>query len=258
MMRSEQFEADLEVFRTEVEAGTQFLYAYLAVHAVAGDHESVYELLNRAPLFWNTVLGALQTATFIALGRVFDQNSAHNLDRLLKAAQDNPHIFSTSELGKRKQGAQPEAPIWLPGYLRQSYSPDPRDFRRLRAHTRKWRRIYETSYRGVRDKLFAHKEASTPTEVDGLFENTNIRELQRLFVFLRALYGALLQLFINGEKPRLRPGRYSVTRMRHHPTPRSWSTGVQERITHEAEKHLLTAAQHGMQPTALKDPKRRG
>jgi len=70
-----KFALELEVFRTEVEAVTQFLYAFLAVHAVAADDKSVHKLLNKAPLFWNTNLGALQTAAFITLGRIFDQKS---------------------------------------------------------------------------------------------------------------------------------------------------------------------------------------
>ena len=88
------FANELEVFRTEAESGIQFFYSYLAVHAVAGEHKDVHRLLNKAPLFWNTALGALQTSTFIALGRVFDQNSKHNVDRLLKIAQSNMAIFS--------------------------------------------------------------------------------------------------------------------------------------------------------------------
>ena len=71
-----RFERELEVFRTEAEAAMQFFYAYLTVHAVAKDHKPVYRLLNTAPLFWNTNLGALQTSAFIALGRVFDQSSS--------------------------------------------------------------------------------------------------------------------------------------------------------------------------------------
>lgn len=66
-----RFERELEVFRTEYEAATQFYFAFLAVHAVAYQHKSVETLLNRAPLFWNTCMGALQTSAFIALGRVF-------------------------------------------------------------------------------------------------------------------------------------------------------------------------------------------
>lgn len=176
-----QFELELEVFRTEAEGAAQFFYAYLAVHAVAADHRPVHRLLNTAALFWNTNLGALQAAAFIALGRVFDQKSAHNVDRLLKIAQDNPKIFSKTALGLRKQGVAPTPPDWLPEYLHHAYVPAPVDFRRLRAHVHKYRRIYETKYKDLRHKLFAHKEVTERAEVEALFAKTNIRELQRLW-----------------------------------------------------------------------------
>jgi hypothetical protein len=100
----QQFEHELEVFRTESETAAQFFYAFLAIHASAGPDKSVHRLLNTAPLFWNTVLGGLQAAAFVAMGRVFDQKSTHNVDRLLKLAQDNPQIFSKAALARRKQG----------------------------------------------------------------------------------------------------------------------------------------------------------
>jgi hypothetical protein len=68
-----RFERELEVFGNQVEEATQFFFAYLAVHAAAYEKEEVHALLNTAPLFWNTCMGALQTATFIALGRVFER-----------------------------------------------------------------------------------------------------------------------------------------------------------------------------------------
>jgi hypothetical protein len=51
----QQFEHELEVFRTESETAAQFFYAFLAIHASAGPDKSVHRLLNTAPLFWNTV-----------------------------------------------------------------------------------------------------------------------------------------------------------------------------------------------------------
>ena len=159
-----QFERELEVFRTEVAAGTQFFYAYLAVHAVAADRQPVNELLNRAPLFWNTCLAALQTAAFIALGRIFDQDSAHNLDRVLRFAQDSPQMFSRAALGRRKQGNNPQSPEWLDEYLRNAYEPTSTDFRRIRAHIRKRRKTYENNYRDLRNKVFAHKAVRSRQE----------------------------------------------------------------------------------------------
>jgi HEPN superfamily AbiU2-like protein len=91
------FEHELEIFRHEAEAGTQFFYSHLAVHALAGKHEEIETVLNEAPLFWNTSLGALQSAAFVTLGRIFDQKSPHNVDRLLQIARQSLPIFSKRE-----------------------------------------------------------------------------------------------------------------------------------------------------------------
>ena len=237
------FERELEVFRTEAESATQFFFGYLAVHAVAYQHKAVREVLNRAPLFWNTCVGALQTSAFIALGRVFDQHSAHNLDRVLRIAQSDPEIFSKAALARRKQATNLERPEWLDEYLQKVYEPTQQDFRRLRAHVRKWRRIYETNYRDVRHQFFAHNEAAEEAAVTALFSKGSNRELQRLFAFLGSLYQALWELFFNGRKPVLRPPRYSVAQIRKQPIPRFFSNrAVQEVITHEAETFLKFAA----------------
>ena len=237
-----QFEHELEIFRTEVAAGTQFFYAYLAVHAVAANRRSVHELLNRAPLFWNTCLAALQMGAFIAQGRVFDQDSAHNLDKDLRIAQDNPQMFSRMALGRRKQGTDLQSPEWLDEYLRNSYEPTPMDFRRIRAHIRKRRKTYESNYRDLRNKVFAHKEVSGQAETAALFGKTNIRELQRLLAFLNSLHEALWQLFFNGRKPIHRPFRYSVKRIRNLPFPAARPRAVQEILSHEAEQFLISAS----------------
>lgn len=236
-----QFELELEVLRTQVEECTQFFYAYLAMHAVAADHKLIREFANRVPLFWNTMLAALQTSTFIALGRVFDHESAHNVGRVLRIAQDHREIFSKVALGRRKQGNNPEPSARPDEDLREVYEPTPKDFRHIRAHILKWRRIYENNYRGLRHKVFAHKNVSSPTETAELFGKTNIRELEQMLVFLRSLYEALWQLFFNGRKPVLRPSRYSVKRMRDLPSPSTGRKTVQERITQEAEEFLMSA-----------------
>jgi hypothetical protein len=233
-----QFEKELEVFRTEVETAIQFLYAYLTVHAVAAEHNPVFRMLNTAPLFWNTGLGALQTAAFITLGRIFDQKSKHNVDRVLRIAQDNPEIFAKTALGARKQGTNPTVPEWLPQYLLDVYVPTAHDFRRLRTHIKKHRKIYEAKYRLLRNKFFAHKEVSRRPDVDALFVQTNVRELQKMLTFLGAFYRALWELFFNGRKPVLRSVRYSVEQMRHRPSPPWRSSNLQERITHETERFL--------------------
>ena len=241
------FANELEIFRTEAESAIQFFYSYLTIHAVAGEDKEVYRLLNTAPLFWNTTLGALQSSTFIALGRVFDQKSKHNVDRLIKIAQSNMVIFSKESLARRKRRGSDNADEWLYEYLIDVYVPNADDFRRLRRHIAKRRKIYESNYRNIRHHIYAHKVVSERGKEQALFGKTNIREFQNFLIFLRKLHEALWQLYHNGRKPTLQPARYSVIRIREKPSPQYRGQGLQERLIHEIEAFLLTTAQKAQQ-----------
>jgi hypothetical protein len=235
------FSNELKVFSAEAESAIQFFYSYLSIHAVASDHKEVHLLLDTAPLFWNTTLAALQTSTFIALGRIFDQKSQHNVDRLIRIAQSNMKIFSKESLAERKRRDSHNADEWLEGYLRDVYIPNADDFRRLRRYIAKKRKIYQNNYRDIRHKIFAHKEVSGKGEMQALFSKANIQEIQKLLIFLTRLHQALWQLFHNGRKPTLQPARYSLKRIREQPSPQYSSRGVQELLVPEIENFLLTS-----------------
>ncbi|MBZ0167817.1 hypothetical protein MELA_02903 [Candidatus Methylomirabilis lanthanidiphila] len=229
------------MFRGEAESAIQFFYAWRAVNEVASNNKEVVAILNKAPLFWNTSLGALQTSAFIALGRVFDQRSnTHNINRLLHIGEQNPEIFSLEALAERKRGVSSTADEWLDEYLRDAYVPTPNDFRRLRKHVATRRKIYEASFRPIRHKVFAHKQLSTQVDTEALFANAKIRDIQQLLIFLRRLHEALWQLFFNGRKPILRPAPYSVSQMLAQPRPNGHS--LQERLTRETEAFLKLIA----------------
>lgn len=238
----EQFERELEIFRIEAETAAQFFYAFLAIHAAAGAKKPVYRLLNTAALFWNTLLGALQTAAFVAMGRIFDQDSRHNVGRLIWLAVDNPQIFSKAALAQRKQGSSSTPPPWLNDYMKDVYVPKPSDLRRLRGYVSKHRKVYNDKYRPLRHQVFAHKGVSDAAAVSALFAKTNIREMQRMLMFLMSLHNALWQLFVNGHKPALRAHRYSVQRMRDRAAKGTKGGSVHERLIHEAERFLSAAS----------------
>lgn len=229
------FVRELEIFRTEAEAGAQFLYAYLGFNGVIGKSRKALDAVNQTPLFWKTSMGALQTAFFIVLGRIFDQQSKHNVDQLLKIAQDHLTIFSKPALARRKRRDSPNADEWLDDYLKNSYEPSEKDFRLLRRRVRDYRRIYETNYRDIRRKVYAHKEVTDSAEVQRLFSRTNIRELQQVFVFVNNLYEALWELFNNGRKPILRSRRYSIRSIMRNRKPEWQSQSVQERMVGEIQ-----------------------
>lgn len=236
------FENELEVFRREAESAVQFFYAWRTVNEVAAKDKGIVAALNKAPLFWNTSLGALQTSTFIALGRVSDQEqNTHNIDRVLRIGQRNPEIFSLNALADRKRRANSNADVWLGEYLVNAYVPNPDDFRRLRKHVATRRKIYEASLRPIRHQVFAHKQVAEQSEMYALFANAKITDIQQLLVFLRRLYEALWELFFNGRKPVLRPARYSVTQMLAQPSVKGRS--LQERLTRETESFLKSIAQ---------------
>ena len=230
-----EFKRELEICRTEIQLGTQFFYSYLAINAVIGNDKKALDAVNNTPLFWATNIGALQTSSFIVLGRIFDQKSKHNIDRLLRIAQNHPEIFSKASLAERKKQGSPNADKWLPEYLKKIHEPTTKDFRRLRKHVKNYRRIYEQNYRSIRHKIYAHKELSDRAEVQKLYQKTRIGELQKIFVFLNKLYEALLELFLNGRKPVLRPMRYSVVSIINKRRSDWQSRGIQENIVGETQ-----------------------
>jgi hypothetical protein len=244
-----EFEEELDIFRKEASAATQFFYSWLAVHATLGEYSQVLNTLNKAPLFWATALGALQQSTFIVLGRIFDRDPrSHGVYKLLRLAQNNPEMFHKDALGERKQRASANASEWLADYLHSKHDLTRADFRRLRAHTNKWHRVYKQAYEPIRNRVFAHNEITSPEARAQLFAKTNVREIQRLMMFLRQLHEGLWEFFNNGYKPILRPQRYSLSGIRAS-APRNPRDDVQERITIEAEQFLLDAA-------AVPSPKR--
>lgn len=234
----ERFEYELEVFRRESDEAVQHLYAYLTMHAVAGEQKSVRQLFNADPLFWLTTLRGLQTSVFIVLGRIFSQDSEHNLDALLRVAEEDRQIFSRESLAERK-GEIPG--LNVQEYVSDAYVPTQADFRAFRRDVKAWRRIYESNYRAVRNQIFAHAEVSKPQDVGGLFAKTNIMELELLVTDLVALHSRLQNLLQNGAEPTAKPGIVSVQELRKL-TPSKRRNTLQGRVTGDTERALLAAA----------------
>jgi hypothetical protein len=234
--KEEEFKRELEVFRTEVDASIQFFYTELSIHAVLGDDKQALNIVNRTPLFWRTNVGSLQTSFFIVLGRIFDQKSNHNIDKLLRIAQNNSIIFSAEALERRTREKNANASEWIDDFMKDVYVPSVDDFRRLRKHVNRYRKIYIDKYKDIRRKVFAHKEISKKEDVQKLFAKTNIREMQKLIIFLNRLHLALWEVFHNGHKPTLKPMKYSVKSLRMTKRPEWHIKHVQEHIVEDTEK----------------------
>jgi AbiU2 len=197
-----EFEKELEIFRTEEETAQQYFFSYLSIRDLAANNRDILRMMNTAPLFWITTHHALLLSAFVALGRIFDQNSRHNIDRLILVASKNLSLFSKASLQTRKQSdglPQQQAA----NYVADAHELTAPDLRILRRDIARWRRIYEERYRDVRDKVFAHKALSDLTRVNELLAKTNIGEMKAVFAFMSALYSALWEQFHNGRRPLL-------------------------------------------------------
>jgi AbiU2 len=211
----EKFRAELEVFKSEVESSLQFLYSFNALKMRIREDNEFLESINRAPLFWRTQLGAMQTSLFITLGRIFDCNSRHNVYKLLSLAENGcEEIFSKDALAKRKRKRSENADEWLPEYLANVHEPKEFEFSRLKQLVKKRNNIYDAKYKIIRNKIFAHKELTDPIRVEKLFAKTNMRELEQICIFLMRLQVTLWMLTENGRKPVLRPSTYSIKSIR--------------------------------------------
>jgi hypothetical protein len=140
MAAQTDFEKELEIFRTEEEVAQQYFFAYLSVRSLAARNEHVLEAMNDTPLFWITTHHAMLLAAFIALGRIFDQNSEHNIDILLSIAANDLSVFAKSAQMARLQAAGMSQQL-AKQHASQRHELTATDVRGLRKHVNHWRLI---------------------------------------------------------------------------------------------------------------------
>jgi HEPN superfamily AbiU2-like protein len=231
---------ELELFRREASGCTTCLYAYLTIHAIGGQNRKVRRQLNAHALFWNTTLRALQTALLISLGRVFDNKSKHNIAKLVGTMDMNRSVFSRKALRIRKHGTLSNDPTQLTAYMIEVVAPHKGDFRRIAKQVKRWRAAYERVYKTLRDKIFAHLELTDRAQIDQLFSQTNIRELERMTTFLVRLHDAYWETFHNGRRLAVRPIRHAVGRILERPKGARVVKPVHEAIVGNTRQVLLS------------------
>jgi hypothetical protein len=247
-----EFERELEIFRRDAEEATQYFSAHCAIHSLAGSRKAVLAYLNLRPMFWLTCSGALQSAALIALGRIMDSDSPHNINRLLRMVIDSPQLFEREGLRARKSKTWSDTRLGpksdlLEEFVASAHIPRTEELRKFRKTVRRYVRIYEAKYKRIRDEWIAHHELADISEAFPLFARTRVGELQRILAFLVTVYDTLWETFNNGRKLRLPAIRYSVVNMRRRPSIPARS--ATEKIVHEVEMVLIDAAR--VKPTRL-------
>lgn len=241
MKPDHSFERQLENLDHEAQVIANYVYAEMTIQHAASLSKKLLYRLNNTPTFWITCNAALQSAAYIAIGRVFDRKSPYNLDALLTAMESNLTLFGRDALAARKREGQASDPLWLADYLKTAYYPSAADVKRLRKHAATYRKIYERAFMPVRHRYLAHRQAHGHENVQKLFAAGKVKEIWRLSTFLVRLHSALWNLLHNGRKPVLRPIRYSPKSIY---TSKAERTGPHERIVRDTKKlmkFILTA-----------------
>lgn len=206
-MSETNFINGLNHLRNDCDEAAQYLYAYLATYKAINDSPEIYNALNRSPRYWSTILSSLQTAKFIALGRIFDSNGSYGVVHIIQMARQNISMFNRESLRRRKLLQLKNSPIWVDSYINDAYVPNVKDFDRLMRYAKKYKSVYETRCREIRSQVFAHNVVTKPDKVNGLFAKTNYRHLARLLAFVDSVHKLLTELFYNGRLGHLRLGR---------------------------------------------------
>lgn len=204
------FSIELEAFRHEQESAQQFFFGYLSLQEIPGSNDAVLNALNEHPQFWIATRFALLVATFLALGRLFDQDSRsiHNIDRLTSHLSKNITAFSREGLRARRI-AEGMDPTFSARYVADKHDLSVDDIRNVRSAVKKWRNIYNERYRIIRHSVFAHR-AVRFDESETLFANTRTSEMLEMLGFLDALYTSLWELQANGRPLDLRPKIFTL------------------------------------------------
>jgi hypothetical protein len=207
LVNEDDFIKGLDHLRMDCDAATQYLYAYLGTYKALEESPEISNALNSSPRYWPTILSGLQSAKFIALGRMFDSNGHYGVIKVIRMASDNVWLFDKESLRKRKMGRLIDSPVWIDEYIRNAYVPNAKDFDRLLRYAKKYTMVYDRRCREIRSKVFAHNIITEADKVSKLFANTSYRDLARILVFVDSLCKVLFALLYNGRLLNLRLGR---------------------------------------------------
>jgi len=233
MKPDRSFERQLENLDNESNIIASYIYAEMAIQHAASQSKSLLNRLNSTPTFWITCSAALQSAAYIALGRVFDLKSPYNLAELLASMESNLSLFSREALADRKRASGFTDESRLAEYVASAHVLNIEDIRRLRRSVDRHRAIYDRAIMPVRHQYLAHRQVRDRTRIANLYARGKVKEFWHLSSYLVRLHQALWNQLHNGRQPYLRLSRYSPKVMYDSP---SAASGPHERIVRDTRE----------------------
>jgi len=187
-------------FQSEINIACWSFYTWKNIHNIAAEDKKVHQALNGNALSWNIILYSLQSTFFITIGRLFDTDGrSFSVHTFLRKCIENVDQFSKDALRKRRiKGSEANKPSWLDEFIEKSYQPNKEDFLKLKDEVSKRQKQYESIYKPIRHKIFAHKDLKNIKCVDILFRKAKIGEIQDILYFLYQIKMIIRELLENG------------------------------------------------------------
>lgn len=199
---SRMYEKYYQEFCNEVHGVLASYIYWRTINSRMFSEEKLLSSMNETPLSWTVTRHSLQVNVFMVLGRIFDTDkNAFSADNLLKCCINEIEVFSLENLRIRKIDENKEEPEWLPEYMEGVCELVEIDFSRLRDEVAKHRKVFESVYKPIRNKIFAHNDKNYICKADELWSKTNIQELENIIWFLNELKQVLFDAYQNGKKP---------------------------------------------------------
>ena len=193
------FPEELDAFGRDQDGAQRYFFGYLSMHRIPSRNPDVLRAMNDNSTFWITTRNGLLASTFVALGRIFDQDakSVYNIDKLLGSVTNEIASLSRVGLAQRRVADGSMSVADAAEYASDRHDLTHKDIRAMRKAVDKWRKVYFARYRNIRHKVFAHRGA-TSLQAEALMAQTNVNEMTELLGFLHALHQSLQQLHANG------------------------------------------------------------
>lgn len=195
-------------FSNEVYQATACYVIWKNLQNEPAEDEELLRALNVTPLSWIFIRHSMMLSLIMALGRIFDTDGdSVSIDDLIKSCISEVDLFSKTNLRQRKLQSH-NAHEWIDSYIEEVYEPTEQDFQKLKPEIKKFRVVYETYYKPIRHKLFAHTDKEFYAKSDELWEVTKSANMEDLLNFLEDFNLTIREAYLNGLKPDLKGRKF--------------------------------------------------
>jgi HEPN superfamily AbiU2-like protein len=195
-------------FSNEVYQATGCYVIWKNLQNEPAQDERLLQALNVTPLSWIFIRHSIMLSLIMALGRIFDTDSdSVSIDDLIRSCISDIELFSKQSLRQRKSQSH-NAHEWIESYMENVYESTEQDFQRLKPQIKKFRELYETFYKPIRHKLFAHSDKKFHARSDLLWNATRNANMEDLISFLEDFNSTIREAYLNGRKPELTGKRF--------------------------------------------------